>query len=64
MFLVVVTNKFFVGNQMVEVQKPITEGVAIPAQPTPAAAPIQTTPAPEAAPSGETTPAETAPKTE
>ena len=43
MFLVLVTNKFFVGYKSVESVKPITEGVAIPVQPIPATipAPIQ-----------------------
>jgi preprotein translocase subunit SecG len=45
MFLVIVTNKFFVGNT-VETVRPITEGVAVPTQTVPAPAPI--TPVPDA----------------
>jgi len=44
MFLVIVTNKFFVGSP-VEIVRPITEGVAVPTQTVPAPAPVIPAPA-------------------
>ena len=46
MFLVIITNKFFVGNSAEEAVKPITEGVAIPTQPVPVIPAPITPPAP------------------
>jgi len=44
--LVIVTNKFFVGQTSSAVVKPVTEGVVVPNQPQPIPAPIQSAPAP------------------
>ncbi len=45
--LVVITNKFFVGQTTNAVVRPATEGISIPNQPAPMPAPIQSAPAPE-----------------
>ncbi len=45
MLLVIVTNKFFVGQTAMEIVKPVTEGIAIPEQ-KPMPAPVQPAPAP------------------